>query len=131
MRVRVLGSDGLPLDEVGAWAREKHERLRQYVDITREARRKFVEGSGGATYIDLYCGAGRAVIRDAGDVIDGSPLVAFKSARDSGAPFSRIFIADESQELCRAAETRLESAGAPTTAIVGKADETVATIVSQ
>jgi hypothetical protein len=31
--------DGLPLDEVGPWAKEKHERLRKYVDISRGARR--------------------------------------------------------------------------------------------
>jgi hypothetical protein len=62
----MLDDDGLPLDEVGAWAKEKHERLRKYVDISRAARRKFVEGPGGASYIDLYCGSGRAVIRDRG-----------------------------------------------------------------
>ena len=124
-------ADGLPVDDVGAWARDKHERLRQYVDITRQARRKFVEGSGGATYIDLYCGAGRGLVRDSGELIDGSPLVAFKSARDGGVPFSKIHIADESEELCRAAEKRLIAAGAETTATVGSASETVVSIVSQ
>ena len=53
-----LDDDGLPLDEVGAWAKEKHERLRRYVDISRGARRKFARG--GTTYVDLYCGTGRA-----------------------------------------------------------------------
>jgi hypothetical protein len=48
----MLSADSLPVDEVGAWAKDKHDRLRKYVDISRAARRKFVEGSGGATYID-------------------------------------------------------------------------------
>lgn len=125
------GADGLPIDEVGAWARDKHERLRQYVDITREARRKFVDGTGGATYIDLYCGSGTALVRDPGETIDGSPLVAFKTARDGGVPFSEIYIADESEELCRAAQQRLSAAGAKVTAVVGKAHETVLKIVPQ
>lgn len=86
----LLDDDALPLDEVGAWAKEKHERLRKYVDISRSVRRKWVQGSGGATFIDLYSGSGRAIIRDTGEKIDGSPLVAFKCARDGGAPFTEI-----------------------------------------
>jgi three-Cys-motif partner protein len=122
----MLDDDGLPLVEVGSWAKEKHERLRQYVDITREVRRKFVEGAGGATYIDLYCGSGRAIIRDTSEKIDGSPLVAFKSALDGGVPFSEIHIADESEEFCRAAERRISNAGGAPKTDVGKAEETVA-----
>ena len=38
----MLDNDGLPLDEVGPWSKEKHERLRKYVDITRATRRKWV-----------------------------------------------------------------------------------------
>jgi three-Cys-motif partner protein len=70
----MLDDDGLPLDAVGPWAKEKHERLRKYIDITRATRRKWVHGSGGATYIDLYCGAGRAIIRDTQEKIDSSRL---------------------------------------------------------
>jgi hypothetical protein len=55
-----MDEDGLPLDDVGPWAKEKLERLRKYVDISRAARRKFLHGSGGATYIDLFCGSGRS-----------------------------------------------------------------------
>jgi three-Cys-motif partner protein len=127
----MLGDDGLPLDEVGPWAKEKHERLRKYVDISRATRRKFVEGPGGATYVDLYCGAGRAVIRDTGEIIDGSPIVAFKCARDGGVPFSEFYIADVSDELCRAAEGRiLEVGGNPRTEI-GPAAATVSRIVDR
>jgi three-Cys-motif partner protein len=100
----MLDDDGLPLDEVGVWAKEKHERLHKYVDISRGPRRKWIQGPGGATFIDLYCGTGRAIIRETNEIIDGSPLVAFKSGRGGGVPFSEIHIADASEEKCRAAE---------------------------
>jgi three-Cys-motif partner protein len=126
----MLDDDGLPLDEVGPWAKEKHERLRRYVDISRQVRRKFLPGGdtsfkGGATYIDLYCGSGRAIIRDSGERIDGSPLVAFKCARDRGVPFSQIYIADDSEERCRAAAQRIANASGTATPEVGPAEETV------
>jgi three-Cys-motif partner protein len=122
--------DGLPLDEVGPWAKEKHERLRKYVDISRPTRRKFVQGPGGASYIDLYCGSGRAIIRDTGEKIDGSPLVAFKSAADGGVQFSDMHIADASDHLCRAAEQRLIRAGARASVEVGPAELTARRIVN-
>ena len=123
--------EDLPLDEVGPWAKEKHERLRKYIDISRPTRRKFVQGPGGATYIDLYCGSGRAIVRDTGEKIDGSPLVAFKSSRDGGVQFSEMHIADASEHLCRAAERRLIRAGGRPSLEVGRAEVTVARIVKR
>lgn len=106
-------SDNLPIDEVGSWALEKHERLRKYIDASRGARRKFLppSGTGGASYIDLYCGSGKSIIRDNGQIIDGSPLVAFKCAREVNAPFSEIHIADADSEKRTAAATRIKLAG--------------------
>jgi three-Cys-motif partner protein len=127
----MLDDDGLPLDEVGAWAKDKHDRLRKYVDITRSVRKKFVARSGGATYIDLYCGSGRALIRDTQEKIDGSPLVAFKCARDGGVQFSEIYIADASEESCLAAESRLRAAGAAPTPYIGEAEQTAREIVER
>ena len=127
----MLDDDGLPLDEVGAWAKDKHDRLRKYVDISRAARRKFVEGSGGATYIDLYCGAGRAVVRETGETIDGSPLVAFKCAREGGVPFSEIHIADTDEEKCRAATQRIANAGGRAAIEIGPAGDTAARIIAR
>jgi three-Cys-motif partner protein len=127
----MLDDDELPLDEVGPWAKEKHDRLRKYIDISSAARRKFIEGSGGATYIDLYCGTARAIIRETGEKIDGSPLVAFKCARDGGVPFSEIYIADTDEEKSSAAAKRIANAGATAFADVGPAEETAARIVAR
>jgi three-Cys-motif partner protein len=127
----MLDDDGLPLDVVGAWAKEKHERLRKYVDISSATRRKWVRGPGGATYIDLFCGTGRAVIRDTQEKIDGSPLVAFKCAREGNVQFSEIYIADIFEESCRAAESRLRVAGAAPITYVGPAEQNAREIVER
>jgi three-Cys-motif partner protein len=123
--------DGLPLDEVGVWAKEKHERLLKYIDISRAARRKFVEGSGGASYIDLFCGAGRAAIHETNEIIDGSPLVAFKCARDGGVPFSEIHIADFYEKRASSAATRIAKAGGSAKSYVGEAARTASQIVER
>jgi three-Cys-motif partner protein len=126
-----MQDDDLPVQEVGPWAKEKHERLRKYVDISRAARRKFIEGTGGAAYIDLYCGSGRSHIRDTAETIEGSPLVAFQCASDGGVPFSAIHIADAVEGVCRAAQKRLEALGASPIIHVGQAEQTAQRIVGQ
>jgi three-Cys-motif partner protein len=123
--------DGLPLDEVGSWAKEKHERLRKYVDISRAVRRKFLQRSRCATYIDLFCGSGRAVIRDTDERIDGSPLVAFRSAHDSGQAFSEIHIADLEDEKVAAAARRIARTGGVATTHTGKAEDIARRLVAR
>ena len=82
--------DGLRRAIVGAWAPEKHLRLQKYVDITWPVRRKF---GGNATYIDLYCGPGRARLRQTGEVVEGSALLAAMEAAKH-VPFREIIIGD-------------------------------------
>jgi len=127
----MLDDDRLQLDEVGPWTKEKHERLRKYVDISRAVRRKFLQGNGGATYIDPFCGSGRAFIRDTNEKIDGSPLVAFKCARDGGEPFSQIHIADLEEEKVNAAAKRIADAGGAATTYVGRAENVTMQIVAR
>jgi len=127
----MLDDDGLLLDEVGSWAKEKHDRLRKYVDISRAVRRKFLQRSGCATYIDLFCGSGRAIIRDTNEKIDGSPLVAFKCARDGRESFSEIHVADLEQEKVTATARRISNAGGTATTYVGKAEDVAPQIVAR
>jgi three-Cys-motif partner protein len=123
--------DGLPLDVVGPWAGEKHEQLRRYIAISRGARRRFLPpgGSGGASYIDLYCSWGKSVIRDTSTVIDGSPLVAFKAAKGSDSAFSEIHLADMAAERCEAAVTRIRDLGGSAKGYTGSAQETVKAVL--
>lgn len=108
-------SDGLPAMPVGAWAKDKHKLLADYIRIAHGVRKGFV-GRAGATLIDLYCGAGRAYIRGTAEFIDGSPLVAWKAAQKHGSPFSAVHLNDQDALLVCAAEQRLREAGAPVTA---------------
>jgi three-Cys-motif partner protein len=128
--------DGLPLTEVGKWALEKHERLRRYVVITSATRRKYsgemrgTNYAGGSSYIDLFCGPGRACLRETDQIIDGSPLVAFKAAVGTKAPFTEIHVADIEQKFCEATVMRLEAIGGKAKSYVGSVHDTVKEITS-
>lgn len=121
-----LDTDGLSVSEVGAWAEEKHERLRKYVDASHGARRRYKSRS----YVDLYCGPGRSWIRETGALIDGSPLIAFDSAGKHGDQFTEILIADANAEYVKAAESRLHTRGANVRPFVGKAQIVVDQIIA-
>lgn len=128
----IPGDDSLPAEEVGAWAREKHELLRRYIDISRAVRRKWIgPTNAGATYIDLFCGPGRARLRKTGDWIDGSCVAAWKRSVDSGTPFSVVYIADTDAEKLECATERLRRLRAPVVPIHGKSVDTVKQIANR
>jgi three-Cys-motif partner protein len=128
-----LDEDGLPLGDIGRWAaEEKHSRLKRYVEITCAARRKYLGGGkAGATYIDLYCGPGRAAIRETGERVDGSALLAFKAAGEKKAPFTELHVGDTNPEYVQACVTRLQRIEAPVQGYVGAAVETVTKVAAQ
>jgi three-Cys-motif partner protein len=125
-----IASDGLPAIEVGGWAREKHDRLERYVDISRGVRAKFI-GRAGATYIDLFCGPGRSFIRDTVQEIPGSPVVAAEKAAASNTPFSEVHIADIDREATSAATERVSKICRSVFAETGSAEETVKAIANR
>lgn len=114
--------DGLIVSEVGPWAKEKHDRLRRYIQAARGARAKFLppRGNGGATYIELYSGAGRSLIKDTSQIIEGSAVVAFKAARDSGHPFSQMHLSDLDAQNSAALTQRIKALGGSLTSYVGE-----------
>jgi three-Cys-motif partner protein len=93
--------DGHPVQCVGEWAViDKHAYIRQYIDATWAARRKFLESRGrypasGAGFLDLFSGPGRVRIRDTGEVRDGSPFLALDHTK---APFTRVVLCDLAPE---------------------------------
>jgi three-Cys-motif partner protein len=105
--------DGLLVDEVGPWAREKHLRLSRYIDVARGARAKYVppRGAGGASYIELFSGPGRSRIEGTSEYIDGSPLVAYRAALASGVRFSEIYLNDLQTAKADALRVRIKAAG--------------------
>lgn len=115
-------ADGLPCGKVGRWVSEKHVYLERYIRITSATRRKFIgDGNAGATFIDLFSGGGRANIRKTNEIVDGSPLVAWKASQSSGSPFSEVYIADTDHALREACVTRLTNAGAMCREVAGNA----------
>ena len=71
----ILGtaSDGLPARYTGAWVHDKKYYLNRYLDIvSRGVSRKW---DGKLSYVDLFSGPGRSIIRGSKEEIEGSPLI--------------------------------------------------------
>ncbi|MCD9008005.1 three-Cys-motif partner protein TcmP [Luteimonas sp. XNQY3] len=119
--------DGLPCELVGSWVKDKHTRLRHYVDISRAARRKF---DGNTSFIDLYCGPGRAKINDTTEYLPGSTVAAALEAQRN-TPFGSIHFGDLDADNMQACESRLarENLG-PRHSYTGPAVETAAKVVA-
>jgi three-Cys-motif partner protein len=119
--------DGLIIGEVGRWATEKHDRLRRYIQAAHGARRRFLPpvGTGGASYIELYSGAGRSVIKGTSKIIEGSAIVAFKSGQTSGHPFSAMHLSDLNAQNSAALAQRIKVLGGSATSYVGDANVVV------
>ena len=125
-----LDTDGLPVSQVGEWSLEKHDRLRRYVDISGPVRRKFI-GRAGATYIDLYCGPGRSLVRETGQIVDGSPLVATLKAFECKAPFTGVFVGDAEKSCVDAAASRLTARAIVNLKYYGPAEDTVKQVLHE
>jgi three-Cys-motif partner protein len=119
----VLGADRLPITVVGAWTLEKHERLVKYVDITRAVRRKFTPTE--TTYIELFCGPGRSIIRGTRKIIGGSPIRAARTAKESGVPYTNIHLADLNKIFVEAVCERMPDGVGKVYRYFGKAESTV------
>jgi three-Cys-motif partner protein len=118
----VMADDGLPAERVNSQTKEKHRRLTGYVKISDGPRTRFVgPGNAGATYIDLFCGTGRAQIIGSNEWIDGSPVAAWKASLEGKARFSQVLIADIDDEKRSACAHRLKVFGAPVIEIPGSA----------
>jgi three-Cys-motif partner protein len=123
--------DGFVAGIVGPWAEEKHERLHKYIDAYRGARAMFLppRGVGGATYIELFAGAGRSQVEGTNDFIDGSPIVAFEAARKSGSRFSDPHFNDIDSDNVAALRQRLAKLGGAANFYAAPAEDAVDRIV--
>jgi three-Cys-motif partner protein len=121
-------ADGHVRQIVGAWAKDKQARLERYVQISAPARRKW--SSVGATYIDLFCGTAKCRVRESDEVIDGSPMTAWRRATSRSSSFTHVVVSDAHPVISEAARFRLAAAGAPVTSLVGTAEETIGRTLS-
>ena len=125
----LTGDDGLPVTSVGAWTVEKHERLVRYVDITRGVRSMFARTQ--TTYVELFCGPGRSIIEGTGQIIDGSPILAARTAKESGVPYTDIHLADADASYVDAACKRMPDDVGRVHPSDGEAEKTVDEIVAR
>src|SRR6202051_1119871 len=100
--------DGFWVENVGPWANEKLKILTDYVQICSGTRQKYSQHA----FIDVFSGPGKSKIRTSGNLIDGSPVAAFKQAQGAS-PFSQIYVSDADPELLKSATCRLKLLGAP------------------
>lgn len=106
------GDDDLPVQDVGEWAMEKHTILRHYIDASSGPRGTFLTPHrggyppGGAAYIDLFAGPGRARIRETKSFCPGSPLLALQEKRK---PFTKVILVELDPENVAALKKRTAS----------------------
>jgi three-Cys-motif partner protein len=118
--------NGLWVENVGPWAREKLKVVTDYVQIASKTRKKYAH----CTFLDVFCGPGRSQIRDTRELVYGSPVAVFKQAQRSH-PFSEIYISDADDELLASAEARLLALKAPVHAVKGPASAALPSIVDR
>src|SRR5690606_33523231 len=85
-------------------------------------RRKFFSG---ASYIDLFCGPGRVMIKTTGEFLDAGALAACHEARLGGSPFSKVYLGDLNIDVLTACATRLCARGEHVFAHHGPSEEAV------
>lgn len=118
--------NGLWVENVGPWAKEKLKILSDYVQISSKTRKKYKH----CAFVDVFSGPGRSQIRDTPELIDGSPVAAFKQGQESH-PFSAIHISDADDELLASATSRLKALKAPVYPTKGPASDALPSIVNK
>jgi three-Cys-motif partner protein len=82
----VIADDQYPLRCVGFWTKEKLYYLQRYMQIFNESMK---ERWQNRAYIELFAGPGLGIIRDTGELLDGSPILAIEQK----VPFTKyIFV---------------------------------------
>jgi three-Cys-motif partner protein len=97
----VLGDDQLPLRCVGSWARDKLYYLQRYMNVFNSSMK---DKWSKRAYVELFAGPGLGIVRDSGDIIEGSPLLAVEQA----VPFSLYIFVDINRDAVEALEKRVK-----------------------
>lgn len=95
------GGDGLPVRNVGNWTFDKLFYLRRYCHMFNGGMKNMWPVR---TYVELFSGPGRLRVRETGEEIDGSPLVALKTRE----PFTRVYFNDLNEQVIEALKVRTQ-----------------------
>ena len=80
---------------VGHWTKNKLDILTAYLPAYLSATTKAFE----RIYVDGFSGPGTNLVRDTGELIDGSPLIALKATATNGTRFDRLYFVDKDPEV--------------------------------
>jgi three-Cys-motif partner protein len=83
--------DGLVLPEVGIWAKTKHEKIAYYAGLFATSMKNKWHCR---VYLDLFSCAGKAIVKETGEVVPGSPLLSL-GVRD---PFDLYLFVEKDHE---------------------------------
>lgn len=122
----IMGDDGHWVRPVGPWSRDKLYFLSRYLDaFTTSMREKW----GSLHYIDLFSGPGVCKIREGGELIDGSPLL----AANVNHKFVQLHLCDSDQRCTSSLAARLQMISQPREPDIqtGDANECVHKIVEK
>lgn len=100
----VTASDGLPALSVPEHVKEKEFAIARMIGIFNSGmQNKWSQ----RYYVELFSGPGRCVIKESGEEVDGSPILAAKSK----AKFTNYFLADISPDLLEVLRKRIAGLG--------------------
>ena len=91
--------DGLPMRPAGPWAADKLDYLARYINVFETSMRNKWKVR---YYIDLLSGPGKNRVRESGQVLLGSPLIALTTQH----PFTHYIFVDNSPENTAALQQR-------------------------
>jgi three-Cys-motif partner protein len=91
--------DGLPMRPAGLWAKAKLDYLARYITVFETSMR---QRWAIRNYVDLQAGPGKNKIRNTGEVLLGSPLLALTASH----PFTGYFFVDLASENTQALTQR-------------------------
>lgn len=96
-----LKHDGLITPEVGGWAEDKYQHVRNYAQMFLTATKKTWDCRA---YVELFAGAGRSKLVETGAIIPASPLLAL-GLKD---PYQKHVFCDIDTEKISALQARVE-----------------------
>lgn len=98
MNIKISKIDGLIVRSSGPWIKQKYFYLKRYLDIFTKGMRK--KWRGNLTFVDLFAGPGRCLIRNTSEEIEGSPLISLQHG------FKQYIFVEEQKELINALDKR-------------------------
>jgi three-Cys-motif partner protein len=97
----LTADDGMILPEVGPWVFEKHRKIGYYAKLFSGSMKNRWDCR---VFIDLFAGAGKAKIKDTGEIVPGSPLVVL----GMDVPFDQYIFCEVVEEQANALKTRVD-----------------------